>query len=72
MRGLSALELRELVELIDESEYTVEFDDPIVASWQACFDRGLATCALEDDGCLRWDANDLGRLALRVHQAANS
>lgn len=72
MRGLSELELRGLVDLIHAPDYTVEPDDPIIGAWQACLDRGLATCVDHGDGYLSWDPNDLGRLALRVHQAVNS
>lgn len=70
MRGLSELELRGLVNLATEPDYTAEDDDPLIDAWIACVDRGVATY-YDQNGWRYCNANDLGRLALRVHQAVN-
>lgn len=70
MRGLSALELHGLTDMIARPDHHADDDDPIAEAWDACAERGLA--AYRDDGEVEyWEVNDLGRLALRVHQAVN-
>lgn len=74
MRGLSPLELQGLTHMVDDPDYDAcgNNDDPFIAAWDACVDRGLATYWVDDEEVARWDINDLGRLALRVHEAVQS
>lgn len=71
MRGLSELELEGLTNMLAAPGYTAVDDvDPLVRAWDACVERGVASYT--DDGEWEtWTINDLGRLALRVHQAVN-
>jgi hypothetical protein len=74
MRGLSELELRGLTNMVEDPDYDAcgNDDDPLIPAWNSCVDRGLAAYWIDGEAAERWDINDLGRLALRVHHAVTS